>query len=307
MIEQKSPQRPFSPLLAGTLIGLCLMTLILPGGYDAGNYYLLDWGPRATAPGWVFLITQPVGRLPWPLDWLLLTAATVLAVRFATQVWGVQRWWVTMFSMPMLWNLWLGQIELFSIVGAALALLVLQKRLRAEWFGLALLALATKPQTGAGMLLLFCWWLWREQGVKPLLRGALVAGAVVLVTLLLWPGWPGYWLESLRRLNPGSLYFSATIFPFGLAALPVALLPLPMERRRRVRMMAAATLLASPYFANYHISTLLTLHDHPAALLVSWLALLPLFAAEDWMKFSWIVPLLLLLADAALAWRAAQR
>jgi hypothetical protein len=188
------------------------------------------------------------------------------------------------------------------MMGAALGWLVIQKKLQPAWLGIAMIGLVTKPQAGVGLALLYVWWIGREQGIRPLILAAIVSFAGLLLTLLIWPGWIPLWLDSLAILDPAGHFFNAALFPYGLVAIPVALLPRKMPRRRRARMVAAATLLSSPYFASYHPTTLMTMHDRPLALLITYTALLPAIFTLDWQGWGWIVPALLLLMDAWQTW-----
>lgn len=287
---------PVSPGLVGVLLGLVAIAFTMPGGYDAGLYYLRPWYEQTTTPIYVHWLLAPLAWLPWPAAWAALIVVTVLAVRFAAWAWG-HRWAVPMLSMPLLWTVWLGQIEALSVMGAALGWLVVRGRLHPAWFGLAAVALMTKFQVGAGLTLLFAYWLWRDRGWRSLIWAAGFGVGLAALTLLVQPDWVGLWLERLRVLDPGSRFFSSSVFPWGWAAVPLALLPIAAGRARRARMIAAATLLASPYFAVYHCTTLLTLDDRPLVTLWSWLPLVPMLLADD-QTTGWLIPLGVLLLDA---------
>lgn len=299
--SSQSPNWPVSPAFAGALIGLVAIAYIMPGGYDAGLYYLRPYYADTTTPIYMHWLLEPVARLPWPHAWAALILLTVLAARFACYVWHT-RWTVTLMSVPFLWTVWLGQIEFAGMVGVALGGLVIARKAHPAWFGIAAVALLTKPQVGAGLVLLFAWWLWRDVGWRPLAWAALVAGGIGVITLVAQPDWVGLWLDRLQRLDPGSRYFSSAVFPFGLLALPLAFLPLQMPRLRRARIVAAVTLLASPYFATYHCVTLLTLERRPVVTVVSWLTVAPMLLFEN-QTFGWLIPLAVLLLDMRVLWR----
>ncbi len=297
------------PVFPGLVVGLVAATLLLPGGFDSHLYFFRDWWPGANAPAWIFLLTAPISRLPWPLPWTVLVVVTAFAARFAASCWGVSRWWVAMFSLSVLWNIWLGQNEVFGIMGAAIGWLVVQKRLHPAWLGIAWLGLLTKAQAGWGLAVLYAWWLWRDRGLKPLLWGGAVAGGVALLTLVLWPGWPVMWVTRLQQLAPQNSPVNAAIFPIGLAAWPVALMPLRMTRQRRTRMFAAASLLGSPYLNTYHCTTLMTMVDEPALLLISWVTVVPaIFSGSNLtvqpVQLGWLIPAAALALDAIQAYRA---
>lgn len=297
MSSQRADKGPFllrggrsSAAFVGLVLGLIAITLFMPGGYDAGLYYLRPWYPEAQAPAWVYLLTAPLRWFPWPLPWTLLVVLNVLGGRWALSVWGERRWWLVFFSVPMFWNLWLGQIEVFPVVGAALGWLVVQRKLHPAWLGVAALALATKVQVGWGIGLLFAFWVWREQGWRALFWGGLIAGALFGLTLLAYPGWVPLYIASLERLAPQTLYFNASPYPYGMLAWLIALWPRDLGRARRVRLVAAATLLSSPYFATYHTTTLMTLNVQPLLLPITWLTVVPAFFMEFWHAYGWLIP-----------------
>ena len=286
---------PVSPAFVGVMIGLVAVAYIMPGGYDAGLYYLRPWYIDTTTPIYMHWLLAPLTALAWPHGWAALIALTVIGARFAA--WAFKhRWIVSLFSVPLLWTVWLGQIEALVMVGAALGWLVVHDKIHPAWFGLAAVALLTKFQVGTGLFLLFAWWIWRDHGWRPLAWAALVAGGIGLITLIAQPDWIGLWVDRLQRLNPGDKFFSSSVFPYGLIALPLALLPLKIPRIRRARIVAAVTLLASPYFAVYHCSTLMTLDNRRLMTLVSWLPVVPMLTADN-QTFGWIIPVAVLALD----------
>lgn len=289
-------QWPISPMMAGGIVGLVVLTLLLPGGYDGGLYYLRLWWPQTTAPIWVHAVLAPVVWLPWPLPWTSLVFLTAVLIILASRIWQTP-WWIALFSIPALWTIWLGQIEGLILAGAALAWLVIQGRVHPVWLGLAGIALMTKFQVGTLLALAAVWWLWQDRGWRSLISPALLASVVVGLTLLIQPDWPWLWAQSLQRLSPAGRFFDSSILPWGLLALPVALWPTPIPRRRRARMLLAATLLASPYFANYHCVTLLTTEDRPLVYGMTWFTVVPMLVAND-QTWAWIIPLAILLLDA---------
>ena len=63
-------------------------------------------------------------------------------------------------------------------------------------------------------------------------------------------------------------------------------------------MVAAATLLASPYFALYHCTMMLTFSSKPYDLLLSWLPVfIGLLFFEQWAGLGWMLPALILATD----------
>jgi hypothetical protein len=290
-----------NPALLGTAVGFGAACFFLPGGYDALRFYLHAPTAETTAPAWVYLLTYPLGLFPWPWGWAILTTVSVyLAGLRLSSVFpasgGGKWWWVAVFGAPLVWNIWLGQIEVFPVAGLLLSGLVWKRRLHPLWLGLAWLGLLTKPQVGAGLLLIISAWVWQEQGKKAIFWAGLSAMGVILLTLALWPGWLFRWVAAVRALQPG--WWNAALWPYGLAALPLAFLPLAMPPERRLRMVGAATLLSSPYFALYHCLTLTTLADTPLALAFSWLpVILGATLGGEWMKWGWLLPVSMLIMD----------
>ena len=285
-----------TPVNLGVALGYGIAGYFLKGGYDAFRFYLRSPTLEATAPAWVYLVTYPLGILRWPFGWQILIVGTVLTAGVASNLWKDSRWWVVTFSGPLLWTIWLGQIEIFPILGVILCTLVMKQKLHPAWLGVGWLALITKPQVGLGLLLVYTWWIWREMGIKAILWAGFSALAILAPTFLIWPEWVQNWSIAVRELNP--TWWNATIWPYGLFALPLALLPIQMSRQRRLRMVSAASLLASPYFALYHCSTLLTFSSKPYDLLFSWLpVVIGLLFFEQWAGLGWILPAMILATD----------
>ncbi|MCM1565827.1 MAG: hypothetical protein NC238_07725, partial [Dehalobacter sp.] len=104
-----------SPIALGSATGISVACFFLMGGYDA--YEVFFTNEIQTVPAWVHLITVPIGRVPWPTSWVLLSFITLLSAIWAkNQLSG--RWWLMVFSVPMLWELWSGQIEWLPVLGA---------------------------------------------------------------------------------------------------------------------------------------------------------------------------------------------
>ena len=283
--------------LIGVAIGFAIAAGFLPGGFDAYFFYLRTPPDNTPVPAWIYLLTVPVSVLGPPFSWQVLTFISVAAAGMAARAWGNRNWWVVVFSAPMLWNVWLGQIEVFGLLGLAAAWLILNRRAHPAWLGFVWLAFAAKPQVSLGFLLVVTWWVWRDQGVKAILAGMLTSALAVGLTLVIWPGWPVRWIETLRVFTP-TWSWNAAVWPYGLAAISLAFIPQNISRAKRLRMVAAATLLAVPYFTLYHCTALLALTPSPLALLLSWLLVVPARAMSDlWMKWGWILPAAILLVD----------
>jgi hypothetical protein len=284
------------PLFVGVALGFGIGVGFLPGGFDAYAFYL-RWPPSQTvAPAWIYFITYPLGLLKWPIGWQVLTTITILVTGATCWAMSNRSWWIVAASAPMLWNIWLGQIEVFPIFGILISTLVINKKLNTGWLAIAWLALATKPQVGLGALVLVTWWVVSIQGWRELLLPVIIAIIILAVTILIWPGWPVSWLAHIQKFQ--ATWWNASIWPYGLVAWPLALLPRSVDYKHRLRMVNAATLLGSPYFAHYHSVTLLTLCDQPFALLLSWIPVgLFTILGIGWMRLAWIFPAAILLID----------
>jgi hypothetical protein len=290
-----------SPYLGGVILAFLVITRFWPAGFDAELYYL-RWPPEnATTPYWVYLITYPLSLIGWPLSWQVLVAATVIVASVFYAMRGNRRWWLVVASSPMLFNAWWGQVEIFTLLGLMVGLLVLQKKLHPAWLGVAWLLLSIKIQTNYGLILLFTYWFWREQGWRALAPGALIGAAALALTLVVWPGW----IFKLFNVY-GNTWFgfaNASLWPYGLIAWPIALLPAPINSARRLRMVAAASLLGTPYFTLHHCLALMTLSDYPVGLALSWLPMLMIFQTRDWAMYAWVIPLGILALDLFKTWQ----
>ena len=286
----------------GVLAGFAAMTLMLAGGGDSYNYYLRPYWSGATAPAWLYLVTAPAALLAWPFRWTVLVIVSTVAAVWARRAIGVQRWWILLFSHAFVTNLLLGQIEVFPIVGVGLAWLVMQRKIHPAWLGIAMLALLTKVQVGAGLALLFAFWIWTEQGLRPLVIGALTAVGVVAVTMVTYPDWLPHYLSALTTLAPQNQIWNGAIFPLGLLTIPLAFYPGDIGKIRRARMIACITLLASPYLSWYHPSTALLLETRTPMMWLSWIDALPRVFL-DYRQNGWDVPLIMLCWDVWQIWR----
>lgn len=284
-------------LLIAVATGFAIAGSFLSGGFDAFHIYLRSPRTDTVVPAQAYLFTVPLSWLGWPYSWQTLIFFTVMGTGIAAMAWGNRNWWVAVFSAPMLWNIWLGQIELFSIAGLLVAAFLIKKRVHPAWIGLMWLLFSVKLQVGLGPLILVSWWVWRDRGFKALLWGLPVAGLAFLLTFVFWPDWVHRWLISLQVVHPNPAWVAA-IWPYGLAFIPLAVLPRVADRKKRLRMVAAATLLASPYFTLYHCSTLLVLVSSPLAFLLSWALVYPSSLLSDtWRMWGWVLPATILLAD----------
>jgi hypothetical protein len=169
-------------------------------------------------------------------------------------------------------------------------------------FGVAGALLLTKVQVGGGLALLFAFWIWREQGIRAVTWAVFTGLAIVALTLVIYPNWPVDYIHALQMLNPKNQWWSVDIFPYGLIFLLLAFIPGEVGKLRRARMIGAATLLASPYFAWYHASTVMLIETRTSLMWVSWLDVLRR-ALLGTTVLGWFLPACILLTDVVQIWR----
>ena len=287
-------------ILIGIALGYSISVLFLDGGYDALVFYLKPPFPDTTTPAWVYLITYPLSLFGWPLGWSFLTFISVILIGTTAIIWGNKNWWIVLLSSPIIWNIWLGQIEFLPVLGLLITGLFYQKKISSVWLGISWLTLITKPHIGLGILFLhFSWMLSKRLKLKDLIQPILLFISLIVITILFWPNWINNWITTLQTFRPNISWWDASIWPYGLLAIPISLYfsrneDIPIK----TRMLSSASLLASPYFALYHCTTLMTITDNIFVYIVSWLIVLIGNGLPDkWMKWSWLVPLTVLLID----------
>lgn len=281
-------------LLAITL-GVTLSALFLPGGYDALHFYLAPPHERLTVPAWTYLITGLFNFLPWPGGWMAILAMTIIASGVAAQAYSNRYWFLVLFSLPAVHTMWLGQIEFMAVAGLLIGWLVSERKIHPAWMGGAWLLLMVKPQIGLGGCLLLTYWLVKEQGWKAFGWACLPAASLFGLTFLLWPGWLSRFLGTV-----GEFVGNSAIWPYGLFAWVLALLPFKTSSKlQRLRMFTAATLLGSPYFTFYHATPLFVLVEKPWLIAASYFPLLIrwIFPAASWDWWFWVGPAIVLLVD----------
>ncbi len=238
---------------------------ILPGGYDAYHFFLRPWWTGATVPAYAYFATAPFAGLAWPWPWALWGLASIGMFYAACRALG-NRWWpAVLISAPVLVNLWLGQMGLFTVGGMLLGWWALRKG-HAALMSIAILALLVKPQAGALLALYYAWQLWREQGWRGLAWMTGGAGAVLAVSLLVYGWWPSDFWRTLTTFGFTRAYWNAAVWPWGLLALSALALPATGERAR-LRVILAANLLAAPYVSVYHGAALAVLTKSPLLVL----------------------------------------
>lgn len=290
-----------NPYFIGVTLGFFIATRLWNAGYDASLYYLRYPPQNATVPIWIYYLTYPLSLVGWPLSWQIFVVISVILVSLVYALRGNHRWWLVVASSAFLYNAWWGQIEVFSVIGLALSLLIIDRRISIGWLGIAWLLMAVKPQVNYGMIILFLWWIWKTHGIKSLLLPSIIFLFVASTTVIIFPGWIDRLLITLKSLISGDA--NASVWPYGLLAWPLVILSRTSNFNTKIRMVAAATLLGSPYFTLHHCLTLLVLTDSPIGLILSWLPIVMIAITRDWSQFAWIIPLGIMFSDLWNLWK----
>lgn len=270
---------------------IALMTVLawfLPGGEDLYRFYLpLARGCLTCAynPWHAMWIVFPLRFVPPRLLWTLWTCIS-----------GVMLWWashrlavnpvIVLLSFPALGMIWLGQVDALIALGLALAVTA-----RSPWLrGLGIALTTIKPQVAALALILVLWFdsdRWRV---------LIIPTGVLALSLIVWGlDWPLRWWSSRALTADLPLWGTASLFPYGLAAV----LAIPLVRTPREKITAAllASALATPQFGIYSYVTFLVFMAPWWALPLSyaWALAYPLLQGYA-LEFAWTLPLSLLVA-----------
>jgi hypothetical protein len=193
----------------GLIAAVALMTLIfsriLAPGYDYYVYYnnaihdlwhgQFSYADVTFRNGpWALIVLAPLGLLPPDLAQALLITLTFVVLAWA--MWDYRRFKLSYalaaISAPMFAVMWLGQIEVFSLLGAIIGYRAVVRR-QSGLMALALLLLAVKPQETwliIGMLLIDM----RRWSLRSWLA-VIGSVAIVIVSSSLWLGWG--WVQEL--------------------------------------------------------------------------------------------------------------
>jgi hypothetical protein len=288
--------------------------------------------PRLNNPPWILLILSPLAVFPPAVMHGALVATTFMALYWAMR--DYRRFKIAyplaIISLPMLANLWVGQLEVFTLVGVMLGYRAVARH-NPYWFSLALLLMAAKPQETWIIVLLMVFRSWRQWSDRDWLK--IVAPALLVATITsVWLG-----VDWLARMVSGaatyaqdweniSLWHLSEWLPHVVILLVWALIAgLTFWTLRRVRLdrvglglAATSSNLLSPYLTNPHL--LITMCFGWGALLdrsgrwgvLAYLAsLTPLlrFASADqtWNQLDLIFPLVVWLGLLWTVWHKPQK
>jgi hypothetical protein len=246
------------------VLGLvALYTLLYGYVYDL-DFGAQDWrnafrgGARGdfslvVTPYWSLLLSFVPAQLPEPLGyalWIGLGAILVVlaAMHFHSPL------WLVLLSYQLNWCLFYGQVDLYIVFGIALGHWAYQNA-KPAIIGVAILLLLIKPQVGLLPSLVLLWW---SPNRKVTL---MVIMAVVLLSLVLWPGWPMTlvckWTIFTEQAE--NVFSNTSLhLPWWLAvAVSSAVLIIPLDSERKLLALVAAGLLVSPYSPVYsHLALL---------------------------------------------------
>ena len=281
-------------VVSGLAVGIGIACLRLEGGYDA--YYVFFNLQVKTVPAWVHLFLRPFSIFPWPWSWALMSVVTVLVLAWVAQSLG-GRWWYVVLSLPVLWEIWSGQIEWLVALGLALALFAVERKISPLWLGIAWLMMASKPWVVSGLLVVITWWAFRNLSYLEFFMAFSITTAIVVLTFLIWPHWVSSWINYSGDTVMDEL--NGAVWPWGLASW--AAVPGAKDRHSLLRRVAAASLLSSPYLRLYHATVLMVLINNPALGVfgwsLGWLILITGAFGQNWRSLAWVLPLGVLLVD----------
>jgi len=195
---------------------------------------------------WIMPVFYFLRLLPVPVGYILWGILNLAGVWFASRVIRANATWALL-VYQLIYMLFYGQISGFIAGGLGVAWYGLIHR-KWDLAGFGFLVAGAKPQTGlmAGGLLWFLVPLtWRLK-----LRMLFVPLIGVVLSLVIYPGWPFLILDEWHRIQPNdfaSITFWRWIGPAGLLLLLPPLLLILSWHRRFIALVCACTL-ALPYF-----------------------------------------------------------
>lgn len=268
----------------GFIIGLYLAAVMIGGGVDGVRYFWRDWWPGATVPAFAFLLTTPFSWLPYPINFAAFAGLSAILIMWSCQ--RLNTTWLVILTPPILWLLWLGQLEPFVVIGAALAVAVGRGNRPAVWAGPAWLLLLVKPTVGIGVALWLVWRLWKLDGAMAIWIPAIIVIAVLLLTIALYGPWGADWLHVMTHFDEPVSHDNFAGWPYG--AILLLALALPISLDKQPGFVAALTTFVMPYARIYHLTLLLVLAGSPLLIALSWVATGLYFLLNDALYMIWL-------------------
>lgn len=224
-------------LLLGLLAGFIYL---LPDGVDWHSAFrpaalaLLAGHSPYSIPGyfnapWTLIPLLPFAVMPEQVGRGALALAGFLCFAYAAVRLGAKPVTLALFlfSPPVLHSTLNGNLDWLALLGAVLP------------HNIGLLLLATKPQIGAAVIVLWLFEAWHQGGARRVVHDFWPLAALTGLSLAVFGLWP------LRFGREVDLWWNASLWPasipFGLAFLAIAL------TRRRIRPALVASPLLSPY------------------------------------------------------------
>jgi hypothetical protein len=289
-LSHSSPAKIWWFAAFGVAAGIVAASVLLPGGGDLYEYYqpfeqgCLDCGYVPPFAQWFLLPLLLAPPLAWPV-WTLISISGFLWIARQTKV----NPFLLMITLPMLAQLWGGQIDLIVVAG-----LLLLKNGRSPYVrGLGMFMSLVKPQLS--FLALF--FLILQEKPKTLWKVLLPPIVLFGMSLLIYGfDWPLTWVQNALALPPHPRrQASVDIWPLGILLIWAPLLFRKTERRFIASLLIGS--IATPFFSLYSYVIFLAFYLPAWATPVSysWLIFFPWFGIEA-NRFAWILPLSLLFA-----------
>lgn len=295
--------------------------LWLEGGthlYDEG---MLAAGVWINHPPWTVWLSALFAMWPYDLGrgWLFIISVASLAFAALTFGHGKSKPWALAFALFNLHTfdlLFRGQLDAFSVLGATLGWLAL-RRTQPWLMAGAFIALMIKPPNTIPVAFFFLWAACRTWTLRQVAISLAPPTAMALLTLIIFPGWPGRWLAHMSSSPPPLQTWLTTTshmqdqlglpswLPFLIAVCVVAIAvvawreagkkPDQVRTLDRMLIVLASTFLITPYALSYHYVVLtavalpVVLSRHTGAGVVLYLlTFLPVLRVWVGAEYAWV-------------------
>lgn len=216
--------------------------------YSVPIFYAAPWGAA---------LLIPFALLPYEIGRILLFVASLVSfawvgIRLKASPISLVLFLTSAAVMGCLNN---GNIEFLPLLGV----------IAPPWLGLILFAI--KPQVGVGLAVFWVFWIWREEGIRAVIRTAFPVSLMLSASFVLYGFWPLRFEDTLAR-SVDNMSFYPWSLPLG-----VVLLFIGIYLKWNTTALAASPLL-SPYVLQFTwVSLLVELLDRPRLLFFAWVAL----------------------------------
>lgn len=257
-------------------------------------------------PYWLLPLVYVIQLVGDPLGYFIWNLINFGGVLFAGRVFG-GKLPPLLLSFQMIWIILTGQITGLMVAGLALMWWAMQ---RGWWHVAGLGALFAIGKYHWGLPLTLAVWLLNDARWQDRAKVLIVPGVVALLSLVLYPLWVLDVLADVQKAPPEA---SASIslwqwVPLAPLLLWVPVLAVPMERSRRLILIATTSAIAMPYFQQADLVLIFAMPTAFMALLgqAGWvlLALDTDFAVLRWLFVLPVILYVQLLWVPFWAWRA---